>query len=141
MGRFADGIIHHKKLIIILFLVIVAISVLLLLTTASWIEPVLFLAAIGVSVVINMGTNVFLGEVSFVTKAVTPILQLACSLDYAIFLLHSFSEQRKICADVEQAMCTPSRSPSQPLQPAQQQHFLVFWRLCLCASASAEISG
>lgn len=86
-----------------LFLIPIII-VLLLLSTTSWLEPVLFLAVIGVSVVINMGSNAFLGEISFVTKSVTPILQLACSLDYAIFLLHSFADQRKMYADVNLAM-------------------------------------
>lgn len=81
-----------------------AILLILLLSTTSWIEPALFLVAIGISIAINMGTNVFFGRISFVTKAVTPILQLACSLDYAIFLLHSFADNRKKYADAEEAM-------------------------------------
>lgn len=80
------------------------IIIILVLSTTSWIEPLLFMAVIGVSIVINMGTNIFLGEVSFITNSVTPILQLACSLDYAIFLLHSFSENRKKYPGVEEAM-------------------------------------
>jgi predicted RND superfamily exporter protein len=80
------------------------IILILVLSTTSWIEPILFLAVIGISIVINMGTNSFLGSVSFVTNSVTPILQLACSLDYAIFLLHSFTENRKKYPDVEEAM-------------------------------------
>jgi len=80
------------------------IIIILLLSTTSWIEPLLFLAVIGVSILINMGTNVFLGNVSFITNAVTPILQLACSLDYAIFLLHSFAENRKKYLNTEEAM-------------------------------------
>src|SRR5699024_2539615 len=71
------------------------VIIILILSTTSWIEPVFFLTAIGVSVLINMGTNIFLGEISFVTEAVAPILQLAVSLDYAIFLLHSFSDFRE----------------------------------------------
>lgn len=80
------------------------IFIILFLSTTSWVEPFLFLGAIGVSVLINMGTNVFLGEVSFVTRAVSPILQLAVSLDYAIFLLHSFEYYRKQTPHVEEAM-------------------------------------
>ncbi|OJU14734.1 MAG: RND transporter [Clostridiales bacterium 43-6] len=71
------------------------IIIILLLTTTSWIEPLLFLASIGIAVIINMGTNAFLGQTSFVTQTISPILQLAVSLDYAIFLLHSFSAYRK----------------------------------------------
>lgn len=70
------------------------IILILIVSTTSWIEPVLFLASIGIAVIINMGTNLFFGEVSFITQAISPILQLAVSLDYAIFLLHSFNEFR-----------------------------------------------
>src|SRR5690606_41299128 len=63
-----------------------------------------FLTAIGVSVLINLGTNIFLGEISFVTQSVAPILQLAVSLDYAIFLLHSFADYRKQIPDPKEAM-------------------------------------
>jgi len=80
------------------------IIIILILSTTSWMEPVFFLAAIGVSVLINLGTNVFLGEISFVTQAVAPILQLAVSLDYAIFLLHSFADYREEIPDVKEAM-------------------------------------
>lgn len=71
------------------------IIIILILTTTSWFEPLLFLFSIGIAVIINMGMNVFFGEVSFITNAISPILQLAVSLDYAIFLLHSFNEYRE----------------------------------------------
>lgn len=87
-----------------MMILVPVIIIILLLSTTSWIEPLLFLAVIGISIVINMGTNSFLGNVSFVTNSVTPILQLACSLDYAIFLLHSFAENRKKYLNVEEAM-------------------------------------
>lgn len=80
------------------------IIVLLLVTTTSWIAPLLFLASIGVAIVINMGTNIVFGEISFVTQSVSPIMQLAVSLDYAIFLLNSFERHRQETPDAEQAM-------------------------------------
>lgn len=80
------------------------IIIILILSTTSWIEPVFFLTAIGVSVLINMGTNIFIGEISFISQAVAPILQLAVSLDYAIFLLHSFNQHRKEISDPKLAM-------------------------------------
>ncbi|SEH87589.1 hypothetical protein SAMN05192559_10550 [Halobacillus karajensis] len=85
-------------------LLVPIIILILILSTNSWMEPVFFLTAIGVSVLINLGTNIFIGEVSFVTQSVAPILQLAVSLDYAIFLLHSFSDFRKEVSDPKQAM-------------------------------------
>lgn len=85
----------------ILLPIIIAI---LILSSSSWIEPLLFILTIGISILINMGTNIFFGEVSFMTNSVSPILQLAVSLDYAIFLLHSFADNRKKYGDVNEAM-------------------------------------
>ncbi|WP_239582819.1 efflux RND transporter permease subunit [Bacillus tianshenii] len=85
-------------------LLVPIIILILVLSTTSWVEPVFFLTAIGVSVLINLGTNIFIGEVSFVTQSVAPILQLAVSLDYAVFLLHSFSDYRKKTDNPEEAM-------------------------------------
>ncbi|RXJ00269.1 RND family transporter [Anaerobacillus alkaliphilus] len=85
-------------------LLVPIIIFILVISTTSWVEPVFFLTAIGVSVLINLGTNIFIGEVSFVTQSVAPILQLAVSLDYAIFLLHSFADYRKQTNNPEEAM-------------------------------------
>ncbi len=85
-------------------LLVPVIIIILVLTSSSWIEPILFLSAIGVAVLINMGTNVFMKDVSNVTQSVTPILQMAVSLDYAIFLLHSFERNRKNISNAESAM-------------------------------------
>ncbi|MFD1607291.1 efflux RND transporter permease subunit [Oceanobacillus luteolus] len=85
-------------------LLIPIIIIILVLSTTSWVEPLFFLTAIGISVLINLGTNIFIGEISFVTQSVAPILQLAVSLDYAIFLLHSFSDYREKVSDPKEAM-------------------------------------
>ncbi|MGI6150528.1 MAG: efflux RND transporter permease subunit [Christensenellales bacterium] len=68
------------------------VLIILTLSSTSWLEPLLFVFTIGVAVMINMGTSAFFGEFSFVTQTVSPVLQLAVSLDYAIFLLHSFND-------------------------------------------------
>ena len=86
-------------------LILVPIIILILLaSTSSWAEPLFFLLTIGISVLINLGTNIMFGEISFVTNAVSPILQLAVSLDYAIFLLNSFADYRAKTESVEEAM-------------------------------------
>lgn len=85
-------------------LLVPIIILILVVSTTSWLEPLFFLTAIGISVLINLGTNIFFGEVSFITQSVAPILQLAVSLDYAIFLLHSFSDYRKKVDDPAEAM-------------------------------------
>ena len=93
-----------KEVLNAMIVLLPLVLLILILSTTSWIEPLLFIAAIGVSVVINMGTNIIFGGVSFLTNSVTPILQLAVSLDYAIFLLHSFGRHRKTEGSVESAM-------------------------------------
>lgn len=82
------------------------ILVLLLFTTRSWLEPLLFLVSIGVSVLISMGMNFFFGDISFMTSSVAPVLQLAVSLDYAIFLLTAYREARETESDPMRAMLT-----------------------------------
>ena len=68
----------------------------LLVLTDTWLAPFVFLASIGIAIMWNMGTNYFFGEVSYVTKALAAILQLAVTMDYSIFLWHGFVEQRRI---------------------------------------------
>lgn len=98
-----------EQVLMAVAIIVPVIMFLLVVSTMSWIEPVLFIAAIGVSILINMGTNIFLGEVSFVTYSVSPILQLAVSLDYAIFLLHAFADEREAFGDAEKAMASAMR--------------------------------
>ena len=93
-----------KEIASIMKFIIPLIFVILLITTDSWFEPVLFLATIGIAIIQNIGTNAFLGEISFVTNAAASILQLAVSMDYSIFLLHRFSEERQKYDSVEGAM-------------------------------------
>ncbi len=76
----------------------------LLLTTTSWFEPVIVMMGLGVAIIINAGTNLIFGEISFVTNAAGNILQLAVSLDYSVFLIHRFAECRKTEPDAKKAM-------------------------------------
>lgn len=77
-------------------LIIPVTILILILVTESWIEPLFYLLNIGTPVLINLGTNIFMGEISFVTLAAAPVLQIAVSLDYAIFLSHSFESYKKL---------------------------------------------
>lgn len=91
--------IQKITVIAVLFVLIV-----LILTTSSWVEPIIILAGLGIAILINGGTNLIFGEISFVTNAAGSILQLAVSLDYSVFLIHRFEECRKETADVQEAM-------------------------------------
>ncbi|MBR6256048.1 MAG: MMPL family transporter [Lachnospiraceae bacterium] len=70
----------------------------------SFLVPFLFLASIGMAIVFNMGSNYFLGQVSYVTKALAAVLQLGVTMDYSIFLWHSYEEEKEKCSDKQTAM-------------------------------------
>ena len=70
----------------------------------GWLVPFVFLASIGIAILINLGTNWFMGEISYITKALSAVLQLAVTMDYSIFLWHSYNEQREKTDDHRQAM-------------------------------------
>lgn len=70
----------------------------------GWLVPLVFLASIGMMIVINLGSNYFFGEISYITKALAAVLQLAVTMDYSIFLWHSYNEQRRKYDDHKDAM-------------------------------------
>ena len=76
----------------------------MLLFLDSWLVPFVFLASIGMMILLNMGTNYFMGEISYITKALSAVLQLAVTMDYSIFLWHSYSEEREKNDDHKEAM-------------------------------------
>ncbi|MBD5157353.1 MAG: MMPL family transporter [Butyrivibrio sp.] len=79
--------------------------IVMMLLLDSFVVPFLFLASIGMTILYNLGTNVFLGEISYITKALAAVLQLAVTMDYSIFLWHSYSEQKvRYDGDKERAM-------------------------------------
>lgn len=90
-----------KQVSSIILYVVPLCLIILVLATRHWADPVLFLIAIGVAILLNEGTNVFRSSVSFVTQACSAVLQLAVSIDYAVFLLHRFNEFR------EEGLATP----------------------------------
>ena len=83
---------------------VVFVLIVLILTTGSWLEPLVVLGGLGIAILINSGTNLIFGEISFVTNAAGSILQLAVSLDYSVFLIHRFEECRGEQPDAQTAM-------------------------------------
>lgn len=82
---------------------------------SSWLEPVLYIVAIAVSVVLNLGTNAIFGSVSYLTHSVACILQLALSIDYAVFLVSRYRRERERGADAEEAMTAALRRSLSPI--------------------------
>lgn len=83
--------------------VVLALAAMLLFLD-NWLTPFVFLASIGIMILINMGTNYFLGEISYITKALSAVLQLAVTMDYSIFLWNSYNEQKTLYTDPKEAM-------------------------------------
>ncbi|MGN1250765.1 MAG: RND family transporter [Candidatus Spyradocola sp.] len=75
----------------------------------GWLVPFVFLASIGMAILFNLGTNYFLGEISYITKALSAVLQLAVTMDYSIFLWHSYNEQLPHFVDRKDAMAEAIR--------------------------------
>lgn len=103
----------------------------LILTTDSWFEPVIVMVGLGVAIVLNAGSNLIFGEISFVTNAAGNILQLAVSMDYSVFLIHRFTECRKAESDTKQAMIDALTMSTSSILSSGLTTVIGFLALCL----------
>ena len=110
----------------VLFVIIV-----LVFTTTSYFEPVVIMIGLGAAVLINAGSNIIFGEISFVTNAAGNILQLAVSLDYSVFLLHRFTECRKNNPDAKSAMVEALTMSTSSILSSGLTTVIGFVALCL----------
>ncbi|WP_368294490.1 RND family transporter [Dehalobacter sp. TBBPA1] len=88
----------------IMIIVIPLCVLILMLACYSWIEPLLYLSVIGVSVIINAGTNAFFHNISFITNSIAAVLQFAISMDFSLFLCHRYLEEKDAGAEVFSAI-------------------------------------
>ena len=103
----------------------------LLLTTTSWLEPLIVLGSLGVAILINSGSNLIFGEISFVSNAAGSILQLAVSLDYSIFLLHRYEECRRETPQPREAMVEALCKSTMSILSSGLTTVIGFLALCL----------
>ena len=89
------SLVESEMAIYVIIAVIISIIVLSILMD-SWLIPLFFMLSIGMAIVYNLGSNVVMGEISYLTKALAAVLQLAVTMDYSIFLWHSYEEQKKV---------------------------------------------
>lgn len=98
-------ILSEKETPLYVGLAVLLALIVLAVTMDSFLIPIFFLLSIGIAIVYNLGTNIFMGEISFITKALSAVLQLGVTLDYSIFLWHSYKEnQERYPGDKERAM-------------------------------------
>lgn len=136
-GHYGGAAVENKSLketlnvqiALITAIAICLIFVILCLTTDSWAEPFLFLIVMGVAVAINMGTNIFRGTISFISNSVAAVLQLAISIDYSIFLLHTFMREKKTEPDREKAMANAIRDAAVSVLSSGMTTFVGFMAL------------
>lgn len=114
------------SVITVLFVILV-----LILTTDSWFEPVIVMVGLGVALIINAGSNLIFGEISFVTNAAGMILQLAVSMDYSVFLIHRFTECRKDRSDPKEAMVDALTKSTSSILSSGLTTVIGFLALCL----------
>lgn len=96
--------IMDKELPVFVALAVVLALAVMLLALESYALPLVFLSGIGMAIIYNFGTNIFLGEISYITKAIAAVLQLGVTMDYSIFLYHRYMEERTSYEDVRDAM-------------------------------------
>lgn len=94
----------NKETPIYVCIAVILSTIVLSLTMDSALIPLFFLLSIGFSIIYNLGTNIFLGEISYITQALTAVLQLGVTMDYSIFLWHSYQEQQLTHPDKKKAM-------------------------------------
>ncbi len=89
---------------LVMLISLAVVATVLTLTSRAWLEPLLILLVLGLSILLNLGTNFLFPDVSFITFAVSAILQLALSIDYAIMLIHTWHEKRKSASSPSESM-------------------------------------
>lgn len=138
-GRYAGSAVENKSLEetlnaeikTVMIMAVFLITAILALTTTSWFEPILFLSVMGVAIVINMGTNIFLGTISFLSNSIAALLQLATSMDYSVFLLHTYIRCRENgTKEAKSSMVRAIRESSAPVLSSAMTTFMGFIALC-----------
>lgn len=94
----------NSEVVIYVAIAVVLCFIILQLALDSYVAPVFLLLNIGIAILYNMGTNIFLGEISYITKAISAVLQLGVTMDFAIFLYHSYIAEKEKTQDKNEAM-------------------------------------
>ncbi len=94
----------EKEVPIYVVIAVLLSAIVIAVAMESFLLPLLFLLSIGFAIVYNLGSNVFLGEISYITKALSAVLQLGVTMDYSIFLWHSYAEKKRELSDKKEAM-------------------------------------
>ncbi|MDD3864967.1 MAG: MMPL family transporter [Candidatus Izemoplasmatales bacterium] len=123
--------IASREIFKVLLIVVPLCVVVLLVSGKSWFEPILILGNLAVAVVFNMGTNALLGSISYITMTMTMALQLALSMDYSLFLLHRYQEERDRGVDIIPAIAMATKKTFTSITGSALTTIAGFLALCL----------
>ncbi len=130
-----------KQTPIYVLIAVVLSTIVLALTMESVIIPFIFLASIGFAILYNFGSNIFLGEVSYITKALAAVLQLGVTMDYSIFLLHRYEEEKTKIEDKEEAMAEAIANTITAISGSSLTTIAGFLALCVMELALGKDIG
>lgn len=99
-----------KEVFTYVLLAVILVAIVLIFATDSYLIPLFLLGNIGIAIMYNMGTNVFLGQISYITKAISAVLQLGVTMDFSIFLYHKYEEKKQTETDKKVAMAKAIRA-------------------------------
>lgn len=120
----------NREMQVIMAVAVVLILLILCITTESWFEPILFLSVMGIAIILNMGSNLILGTISFMSSSVAAVLQLATSMDYSVFLLHTYVRRNEAKpGNKEQAMIGALRESTVSILSSAMTTFVGFMAL------------
>ena len=94
----------NSEIVVYVTIAVALCFIILQLALDSYLAPILMLANIGIAILYNMGTNVALGQISYITKAISAVLQLGVTMDFAIFLYHSYKAEKEKASNIDEAM-------------------------------------
>ena len=120
----------NKEIISYILIAVVLCIIVLTITTNSYIVPFLLLGNIGIAIIYNMGTNIFLGNISYITKAIAAVLQLGVTTDFSIFLYHKYEQAKKKTKNNKEAMTQAILDTHKSVVGSSLTTFVGFLALC-----------
>lgn len=130
-----------KEAPIYILIAVILSLIVLALTMESFLTPVIFLLSIGIAIAYNMGTNIWFGDISYITKALSAVLQLGVTMDYSIFLLHRYDEEREIQKDNTSAMAVAIEKTIGSIAGSSLTTIAGFLALCIMELALGKDIG
>ncbi|SCJ06873.1 Putative membrane protein ydgH [uncultured Clostridium sp.] len=130
-----------KEAPVYILIAVILSLIVLALTMESFLTPVIFLLSIGIAIAYNMGTNIWFGDISYITKALSAVLQLGVTMDYSIFLLHRYDEERLIQNDNTSAMAVAIEKTIGSIAGSSLTTIAGFLALCIMELALGKDIG